>query len=111
TGDYPTEDYTSVSDPDMQLLPDVTTLRPVPWAKEPTAQIIHDCYRFDGSPVDLAPRAVLRRILPCYEAEGWRPIVAPEMEIDLVQIEPDEDTPSKQPVGRTKQTEAGRQSC
>lgn len=110
TGDYPKEDYTSVSDPDMQLLPDVTTLRPVPWAKEPTAQIIHDCYRFDGSSVDLAPRAVLRRILQCYEAEGWRPIVAPEMEFYLVQIEPDEDIPLKPPVGRTKRTEAGMQS-
>lgn len=110
TGDYPKEDYTSVSAPDMQLLPDVTTLRPVPWAKEPTAQIIHDCYRFDGSPVDLAPRAVLRRILQCYEAEGWRPIVAPEMEFYLVQIEPDEDIPLKPPVGRTKRTEAGMQS-
>jgi glutamine synthetase len=110
TGDYPEEDFTSVTDSDMLLVPDVTTLRPVPWAAEPTAQIIHDCYRFDGTPVDLSPRAVLRRILRLYEQKGWRPIVAPEMEFYLVQIEPDEDIPLKPPVGRTQRTEAGMQS-
>lgn len=110
TGDYPEEDYTSVADPDMLLLPDVTTLRPVPWAKEPTAQIVHDCYRFDGTEVELSPRAVLRRILRLYEAKGWKPVVAPEMEFYLVQVEPDEDIPLKPPVGRTKRTEAGMQS-
>eukprot|EP01136_Pigoraptor_vietnamica_P025266 Opistho-1_new@79073 len=51
TGDYPEKDYTSVADPDMLLKPDPNTLRPVPWAKEPTAQIIHDCYAFDGTHV------------------------------------------------------------
>ncbi|WP_372658094.1 glutamine synthetase family protein [Hydrogenophaga sp.] len=110
TGDYPREDYTSVADPDMLLLPDVNTLRPVPWAKEPTAQIIHDCHRFDGTPIELSPRNVLRRILKLYEAEGWKPVVAPEMEFFLVQVEPDEDIPLKPPVGRSKRTEAGMQS-
>jgi glutamine synthetase len=110
TGDYPQEDYTSVADPDMLLIPDVKTLRPVPWAKEPTAQIIHDCYRFDGAAIDLSPRALLRRILSLYEAEGWKPVVAPEMEFYLVQVEPDEDIPLKPPMGRTRRTEAGMQS-
>ena len=110
TGDYPEEDFTSVADPDMRLVPDGSSVRPVPWAKEPTAQIIHDCERFDGSAVDLSPRHVLKRILKCYEQEGWAPIVAPEMEFYLVQVEPDEDIPLKPPIGRTKRTEAGMQS-
>ena len=110
TGDYPEKDYTSVADPDMQLRPDPATLRPVPWAKEPTAQIIHDCFAFDGQAVDLSPRNVLRRVLKLYEDEGWKPIVAPEMEFYLVQVEPDEDIPLKAPVGRTRRSEAGMQS-
>ncbi|MFN3829304.1 MAG: glutamine synthetase family protein [Tepidimonas ignava] len=110
TGAYPEQDFTPVADPDMRLLPDPAALRLVPWAKEPTAQIIHDCVRFDGAPVELAPRNVLKRILAEYEADGLQPIVAPEIEFYLVQIEPDEDIPLKPPVGRTQRTEAGMQS-
>lgn len=110
TGDYPEKDFTSVADPDMLLKPDPNTLRPVPWAKEPTAQIIHDCFAFDGTPFALSPRNVLRRVLKLYEDEGWKPVVAPEMEFYLVQVEPNEDIPLKPPVGRTKRTEAGMQS-
>jgi glutamine synthetase len=110
TGDYPEDDYTSVADPDMRMLPDPATLRLVPWAKEPTAQIIHDCYTFQGEPVDLAPRNVLKRILKLYEQEGLTPVIAPEMEFYLVEVQPDEDIPLTPPVGRTKRTEAGRQS-
>ena len=110
TGDYPEEDFTSVADGDMLLVPDATSLRPVPWAKEPTAQIIHDCYHFDGRPVDLATRNVLRRVLDLYRERGWTPVIAPEMEFYLVQVEPDEDIPLKPPLGRTRRTEAGMQS-
>ncbi|WP_043618147.1 glutamine synthetase family protein [Chromobacterium violaceum] len=110
TGDYPDRDFTSVADPDMKLLPDVSTLRPVPWNKEPTAQIIHDCYSFAGDAVDLAPRNVLKRILKLYEDQGWKPVIAPEMEFYLVEIQPDEDLPLRPPVGRTRRTEAGMQS-
>ena len=110
TGDYPEEDFTSVADGDMLLVPDPSTLRPIPWAKEPTAQVIHDCRRFDGSETPLSPRNVLRRILRLYEAEGWAPVIAPEMEFYLVQVEPDEDMPLQPPLGRTRRTEAGMQS-
>jgi glutamine synthetase len=110
TGDYPEEDFTSVADPDMRLIPDADTIRPVPWAKEPTAQIIHDCVQFDGVAVDLSPRQVLKRILARYAERGWTPVIAPEMEFYLVQVEPDEDIPLKPPIGRTKRTEAGMQS-
>lgn len=110
TGDYPEKDYTSVADPDMRMLPDPDTLRLVPWAKEPTAQIIHDCIAFDGAPASLAPRNVLKRIIELYRSEGLAPVVAPEMEFYLVEVQPDEDIPLTPPVGRTRRTEAGRQS-
>ncbi len=110
TGNYPEADFCPESDPDMRLLPDAATLRIVPWAAEPTAQIIHDGVRFDGTPVSLAPRNVLKRVLAEYEKLGLRPVVAPEMEFYLVDVQPDEDLPLVPPVGRTRRTEAGRQS-
>ena len=110
TGDYPEQDFTAVSDPDMRLIPDASTIRPVPWAKEPTAQIIHDCVNFDGTDADLAPRNVLKRILKLYEQQDLSAIVAPEMEFYLVEVQPDEDIPLRPPVGRTRRTEAGMQS-
>lgn len=45
TGDFP-DDYHEIippSDSDMLLRPDPATVRMVPWAADPTAQIIHDC--------------------------------------------------------------------
>ncbi|WP_037586540.1 glutamine synthetase family protein [Stenoxybacter acetivorans] len=110
TGDFPEADFTPKTDPDMRLLPDANTLRIVPWAAEPTAQIIHDAYRFDGTPVDLSPRNVLKRVLNAYDELDLQPIVAPEMEFYLVQMQPDEDLPLEPPLGRTRRTEAGRQS-
>lgn len=110
TGDWPEEDFTSPADPDMRLIPDPDTLRAVPWAKEPTAQIIHDCIQFDGSEAHLAPRNVLKRILRLYEQEGLKAVVAPEMEFYLVDMQANEDLPLTPPIGRTKRTEAGKQS-
>ena len=50
------------TDKDMVLIPDPTTLRLVPWAQDPTAQVIMDCVKHDGTPIDFAPRNVLRKI-------------------------------------------------
>ena len=57
TGEYPDDD--SMIDPlerDMQLYPDPNTIRFVPWALEPTAQVIHDCFDVNGKLIDIAPR-------------------------------------------------------
>ena len=55
TGDYP-EDQSAMnpSDIDIVLKADPKTVRVVPWAAEPTAQVIHDCFHGDGSPVTMA---------------------------------------------------------
>jgi len=112
TGDYPDDYYelTSPSDSDMLLRPDADTIRMVPWAADPTAQVIHDCFTKDGQPHELAPRNVLRRVLDAYAAEGLRPVVAPELEFFLVQKNTDPDFPLQPPAGRSGRPETARQS-
>ncbi len=111
TGDYP-EDQSAMnpSDIDIVLKADPKTVRVVPWAAEPTAQVIHDCFYGDGRPVTMAPRYVLRRVLDLYEAHGWEPVVAPELEFFLVEPNVDSDYPLKPPVGRSGRPEIGRQA-
>jgi glutamine synthetase len=112
TGEYPDnyDDLVSPSDSDMYLRPDASTVRIVPWAKDPTAQIIHDCYTRDGRPHELAPRNVLRRVLALYVEMGIAPIVAPEVEFFLVQKNVDPDFPLQPPAGRSGRPETARQS-
>jgi glutamine synthetase len=81
----------------------------VPWATDPTAQVIHDCYFSDGTLVDFAPRSVLRRVLALYAEQGWSPIVAPELEFYLTAKNIDPDLPLKPPVGRSGRSETIRQ--
>ena len=111
TGDYP-DDFSAV-DPaeiDMVVRADPDSIRLVPWTQDPTAQVLHDCFYDDGSPVEMAPRHVLRRVLKLYEAKGWRPVVAPELEFYLVKPNTDADYPLEPPVGRSGRAESGRQS-
>jgi glutamine synthetase len=109
TGEY-ADNITPSTDPDMVLVPDPTSMRIVPWAKDPVAQVIHDCYNFDGTPVELSPRAVLRRVLKLYEDKGWEPVVAPEMEFYIVDVNRDPDLPLQPPIGRTGRPETGRKA-
>ena len=111
TGDYPDdEDVTSDENSDVYMIPDERTIRFVPWYKEPTAQVITDCVYHNGSQVDFAPRYVLKRVLKLYEERGWKPIIAPELEFFLVQINKDPDYPLVPPVGRSGRIESGRQA-
>ena len=111
TGEYP-EDYSTIHPAwiDMLLRPDPDTIRLVPWAGEPTAQIIHDGYHSDGRPVEISPRYVLQRVLEYYEKSRWVPVVAPELEFYLVKINTDPDYPLEPPIGRTGRPETVRQS-
>ena len=112
TGDYPlnTDAAMSPAEIDIVLKADPRTVREVPWAAEPTAQVIHDCFYSDGRRVTMAPRHVLRHVLELYEARGWQPVVAPELEFYLVEPNIDADYPLKPPVGRSGRAEPGRQS-
>ena len=114
TGEFPAEgpynDVIHVTDRDMHLRPDPTTVRIVPWAVDPTAQILHDCFDRDGNIIPYAPRSVLRRICALYAAEGWEPIVAPELEFYLIERNSDPNTPLRPPKGRSGRAETSRQA-
>ena len=114
TGEVPDHgpyfDVISPNDRDMHLEPDAHTVRIVPWATDPTAQVIHDCHDRDGRLVPYAPRSVLRRVCDLYAAEGWEPVVAPELEFYLVARNPDPDIPLKPPIGRSGRAESARQA-
>jgi glutamine synthetase len=94
----------------MMLKPDAATLRVVPWAREPTAQIIHDCYTTRGSPHPLSTRNVLRKVLSLYQEEGLTPVVAPEVEFYLVSRNLDPDYELEPPQGRSGRQESSRLS-
>jgi len=110
TGGYPEEDVTPVEAGDVYMAPDSDTIRLVPWYAEPTAQVICDAYTFAGQPIAISARAVLRRVVELYEAEGWTPIVAPELEFFLVDVNTDPDYPLVPPIGRSGRRETSRQA-
>ncbi|EHR71481.1 glutamine synthetase [Burkholderiales bacterium JOSHI_001] len=114
TGEFPEEgpyyDVISPTDADMHLRPDPSTVRIVPWATDPTAQVIHDCYDKSGVLVPFAPRSVLRRVCDLFESKGWNPVVAPELEFYLVARNTDPDMPLKPPIGRSGRAETSRQA-
>ena len=112
TGEYTDEHWGFVepTDTDMLLVPDPDSLRKVPWAREPTAQIIADCYKASGEPHPLASRNVLKHILRLYEEAGLRAQVAPEVEFFLVQKNTDPDYELMPPKGRSGRREVARMS-
>ena len=112
TGDWAYNHYDIVDarDRDMILVPDTNTLRIVPWADEPTAQLINDCYDTQGNLHPLASRTILRRVLALFEKEGLRPVIAPEVEFYLVQKNDDPDYELKAATGRSGRRETARRS-
>jgi glutamine synthetase len=112
TGDYPSDTSSAMSpeEIDIVLKADPKTVRVVPWAAEPTAQVIHDCFYSDGRRVSMAPRQLLQHVLELYAERGWQPVVAPELEFYLVEPNIDADYQLKPPIGRSGRSEPGRQS-
>ena len=48
---------------DVIMIPDLSTIRKIPWNKEPTAQIICDLYYNSVSSSDIAPRQILKNMI------------------------------------------------
>jgi glutamine synthetase len=109
-GHYP-EDIPDIwdKDPDKTLIADADTICIAPGFKSPTAFVIADVYNNDGTEVSIAPRAILKKILSLYEAKGWRPIVAPEVEFYLVSQNIDPDFPLQPPVGQSGRSDTASQ--
>ncbi|MCB1394946.1 MAG: glutamine synthetase, partial [Rhodobacteraceae bacterium] len=97
-------------EPDMTLVPDFDTATAAPWTADVTMQVIHDALTQAGEPVPTAPRNVLKRVLALYATEGWKPVVAPEMEFYFVARNIDPNQPITAPIGRSGRKAAGKQA-
>ncbi|MDC1398142.1 glutamine synthetase family protein [Octadecabacter sp.] len=98
------------TEPDMILIPDYSTATAAPWTADGTLQVIHDAFGTNGEPIQFSPRNVLKRVVALYEAEGWTPVVAPEMEFFLVAPNTDPAKPIEPMIGRSGRPAAARQA-
>ena len=71
---------------DQMLIPDVSTLRPVPWLED-TAKVICDAYWAPGEPVGGTPRTVLASVLKRAEKLGYDVMMGLEFEFYLLDPE------------------------
>lgn len=81
------EGFARIAESDMYLRPDLSTFAIIPWSAEidVTARIICDVLTPGGERYQGDPRSVLRRVLNEAEQQGFRYVVAPELEFFLLQ--------------------------
>ncbi len=111
TGEYADDedDVEAMADPDVVLRPELETICVAPGYKTPTAFVFADAFHTDGRPYDVAPRYVLKRALELYTKKGLKPVVAPELEFYLTQVNTDPDLPLVPPAGRSGRSETSPQ--
>ncbi len=93
-----------VGDPDGALTPVLGTMKPVPWAAAPAAQMLVDMLGPEGGLSWLSTRRILKSVLDRFAAKGLRPVVAVELEFYVLARraraedppEPPERTPDAQ---------------
>ena len=105
TGDYPEDAAFSVTDADVVLVPDASTIRIAPGYTTPTAYVITDAFVSTGEALAIAPRHILKKVIQLYSDRGWVPVVAPELEFFLTAKNTDPDFPLQSPVGRSGRAE------
>ncbi|MBN8631321.1 MAG: glutamine synthetase [Rhodobacterales bacterium] len=110
TGEWADSPFDAFTEPDMILEPDWSTATAAPWTADITLQVIHDAKDQKGNLVPFSPRNVLRRICELYAAQGWKPVVAPEMEFFLTARNTDPNMPVIPPMGRSGRRAAGKQA-
>jgi glutamine synthetase len=110
TGDWAEDKTTGYTEPDMVMMPDYSTATAAPWSDDTMLMVIHDCLDQAGTPMPVAPRNVLKRVIQLYNDKGWDPIVAPEMEFYLVARNIDPNMPIEPPMGRSGRRAAARQA-
>jgi glutamine synthetase len=71
-------------DPDGNAWPVAGTLAPVPWAAEPTAQVLLTMPEQENQPCLVDPRQVLAGLAARFARRGLTPVVAVEMEFYLM---------------------------
>ncbi len=77
----------SAGDADKTCWPVAGTLKPAPWLARPTGQLLMTMHEADGSPAVADPRHALARVVERLAADGYRPVVAVEMEFYLVETD------------------------
>lgn len=70
--------------PDILAVPDLTTLRVVPWHADTALLLCDWMLPHDRGPVPIAPRSVLRRVVERADAMGYEPMSALELEFYLL---------------------------
>ncbi len=110
TGEWADNPFDAFTEPDMVMVPDFTTATAAAWSADVTLQVIHDAMNQDGTPIAFSPRNVLKRIVSLFNAEGWSPVVAPEMEFFLTARNIDPNQPIMPPMGRSGRRAAGKQA-
>ena len=83
----------ATGDRDGVCIPVPETLGVVTWSEHPMAQILLSMNDRDGTPFFADPRRALARVIDRYEAKGWRPVVASELEFHLINRELDHGRP------------------
>jgi glutamine synthetase len=94
----------------MILRPDMSTATAAPWTGDWTLQVIHDAYDRNGDAVPFSPRNVLKRVVQLYHDQGWKPVVAPEMEFYLIARNLDPAKEIRPMTGRSGRPAAARQA-
>jgi glutamine synthetase len=81
------EGFARIAESDMYLRPDLATFAVIPWSasSDATARIICDVLTPVGERYQGDPRSVLRRVLNEAAQQGFRYVVAPELEFFLLQ--------------------------
>ncbi len=110
TGEWADNPLGDFTEPDMILTPDFSTATAAPWTADWTLQVIHDVHDQKGEAVPVVPRNVLKRVMALYSAQGWTPVVAPEMEFFLVARNIDPNMPIIPPMGRSGRRAAAKQA-
>ncbi len=72
---------------DMQVRPDLSTLRVLPWERD-TAICLGDCF-FGGEPLETDPRGMLRRAIEAARQRGLEMSVGHELEFYLLRRTPE----------------------
>ena len=83
----------AAGDPDGACIPVPETLGVVTWTERPMAQLLLSMNDPDGTPCFADPRHVLARVIDRYEARGWTPVVACELEFHLIDRDLDHGRP------------------
>jgi len=75
----------ATGDADKVCRPVPGTLKPAPWLARPTGQLLMTMHEADGTPAAADPRHALARVVGRLVADGYRPVVAVELEFYLVE--------------------------